>query len=84
MGAAKVFVLVAWLYGILSLFLDPGSAAVDWGQRIFWVLLIVHAIECVIFLPTLRKLPGSLGHHLVQTMLYGIVHLRAARAAAQP
>jgi len=84
MSAAKLVVLAAWAYGVVSLFVAPGSDVTAWGRRIFWVLLIAHAVECVIFLPTMRKLPGSLGHHLVQTMLYGVVHLRAARIASQP
>jgi uncharacterized protein YhhL (DUF1145 family) len=84
MSVAKMVVLAAWAYGLISLFVAPGSAVTDWGRRIFWVLLIAHAIECVIFLPMMRKLPGSLGYHLGQTMLYGIVHLRAARTASQP
>lgn len=81
MGAAKVVVLIAWVWGVVSLF-GVGGDWNEWGRRVFWVLLIVHAIECVIFLPRLRKLPGSLGHHLVQTMLYGVVHLRSAQSAA--
>ena len=28
------------------------------------------------FLPKLRAAGGSLGHHLVQTMLFGILHAR--------
>ncbi len=82
MGAAKVVVLIAWIWGVLSLFGIGGEWA-ELGSRVFWILLVAHAVECVIFLPKLRQFPGSLGHHLVQTMLYGIFHLRSAQAAAR-
>ena len=54
------------------------------GQRLFWGLVIVHAIECVVFLPKLRAAGGSLGNHLVQTMLFGILHARNLGEAAPP
>lgn len=81
MGAAKIVVLIAWVWGVLSLF-GVGGGLAEWGSRVFWFMLIAHVVECVVFLPKLRQLPGSLGHHLVQTMLFGIFHLRSAQAAA--
>ena len=73
--AVKPALIVLWIACFVSLFL-PESSLVVWGQRLFWGLLIVHAIECVVFLPKLRAAGGSLGHHLVQTMLFGILHAR--------
>jgi uncharacterized protein YhhL (DUF1145 family) len=80
-SAPKWIVLCAWLLGALS-FLAPdagGLAAV--GRAIFWMLAVVHAIECVVFLPRLRRAPGSLARHLQQTFLYGILHVREIPAS---
>lgn len=83
MIAGKVLVGLTWLFCLGSLFFaPPGSWAGVYGPRILGFLVVAHAIECVVFLPKLRKLPGSLGHHLVQTMLFGILHLRSVEASA--
>lgn len=83
MVVAKILLVLTWLFCVGSMFFAPvNSPAGAWGTRIFRVLLIAHAIECVVFLPKLRKLPGSLGSHLLQTMVFGIVHLRSAEPAA--
>ncbi len=82
MVGAKVLLGITWLFCIGSLFFAPtASPAGVWGTRILRFLVIAHAIECVVFLPKLRKLPGSLGSHLVQTMVFGIVHLRSVEPA---
>jgi len=69
----KPAVLALWALSLASFFL-PESSLAFWGRRLFFGLAIVHAIECVVFLPRLRRAPGSLAHHLVQTFLFGIVH----------
>ncbi len=78
MVGAKIAVAATWLFGIGSLlFAAPDSIAGVWGTRILWFLVIAHAIECVVFLPKLRKRSGSLGANLVQTMIFGIVHVNS-------
>jgi uncharacterized protein YhhL (DUF1145 family) len=80
-SAPKWIVLGAWLLGALS-FLAPGEGGlVAVGRAIFWTLAVVHAIECLVFLPRLRRAPGSLARHLQQTFLYGILHVREIPAA---
>ena len=72
----KIAVLVLWAACIAAFFLPATSSLAVPGQRLFWGLVIVHAIECVVFLPRLRRAGGSLAHHLGQTMLFGILHAR--------
>ena len=71
----KIIVGIAWLFGLLSLLMGGGSL---WavGRFVFWILVVVHAIECIVFLPRLRAAGGSLGNHLVQTFLFGIAHVQ--------
>jgi len=78
----KIAVLVVWAACIAAFFLPATSSLAVPGQRLFWGLLIVHAIECVAFLPRLRRAGGSLAHHLGQTMLFGILHARNVGGAA--
>ncbi len=48
---------------------------------ILWVLVVAHGIECVVFMPLLRRAPGPLAGHLVQTFVFGDAHVREVRAA---
>lgn len=69
----KAAVAVLWIVSLVLFFLP------DWngpGRFLFPALLVVHAIEAVVFLPRLRAAGGSLGSHVVQTLLFGFVHLR--------
>lgn len=77
----KWVVLVAWLLGAASLLLPREVALVGLGRAIFWTLAVVHAIECLVFLPRLRRAPGSLASHLRQTFLFGILHVRELPAS---
>ena len=66
-----------WAACLAAFFLPATSSLAVPGQRLFWGLVIVHAIECVVFLPRLRRAGGSLAHHLVQTMIFGMFHARS-------
>lgn len=71
----KIVVGVAWLFGLLSLLMGGGTL---WavGRVVFWILVVVHAVECVVFLPRLRAAGGSLASQLVNTFLFGIAHVQ--------
>lgn len=71
----KAVVVALWIACIACFFLPETSLTLI-GQRLFWGLVIVHAIECVVFLPKLRRAGGSLGNHLVQTMIFGLFYAR--------
>ena len=72
----KALVVALWIASFVALFL-PATSTLAWlGQRLFWGLVIVHAIECVVFLPKLRNAGGSLASHLAQTMVFGFLHAR--------
>jgi uncharacterized protein YhhL (DUF1145 family) len=81
MSGGKRFLFAVWLLSALA-FLAPGdSALASAGRTVFWILVVAHTIECAIFLPRLRRAPGSLGHHLMQTFLYGILYVRELPAS---
>jgi uncharacterized protein YhhL (DUF1145 family) len=85
-SSPRIAVLVLWL-ALLAAFLVSSSPLASVGRAVFVLLVVVHAIECVVFLPRLRKAPGSLAGHLLQTLVFGIVHVRelpAETGAAGP
>lgn len=74
----KVALGVVWVYAALCLFLPLPLAVV--GQAVFWGMLVIHVVEFIVLQSTFRKAGGSLGHHFIQTLLFGVFHLRAVRA----
>jgi uncharacterized membrane protein len=54
------------------------------GSTLFWLMVVAHLVEFVLKKGVMEKAGGSLGHHFVQTMLYGFFHwkpLEDAQAA---
>lgn len=76
----KAVVIGLWLGCLVSFFLPEGSFWATNGPRLFVALVLAHALECAIFLPRMRRAGGSLAQHLVQTLLFGIVHVRTLPA----
>lgn len=71
----KTLLLAVWAWGLASVLgvkSVPGSQV---GRGIFWLLVVAHAVETVVYLPTLRAAGGSLAGHVLQTMLFGVLHL---------
>lgn len=80
----KIVVGLTWLWGIVSFFVAPESTVSSVGQVVFWLLTVAHAVECVVFLPKLKNAGGSLGNHLVQTFIFGILHVQGLKAESSP
>jgi uncharacterized protein YhhL (DUF1145 family) len=78
----KIAVAATWIFAAAS-FVPPfsGFAFASLGQNLFGLLVVVHAIECAVFLPTLRKSGEPLLGQLGQTMLFGVVHYRSLKLA---
>lgn len=73
----KGMVIGLWIACLAAFVLPAGMWWASAGRTLFFALLVVHAIEFAVFLPKLRAAGGSLGHHFVQVMLFGIVHVRS-------
>ena len=74
------------------------GAAIFWGAGwvataghvVFWVTLAAHLAEFVVKRPVMEAAGGSMGHHFMQTLIYGLFHwtpikqrLEAEEAAPQ-
>lgn len=83
MSPAKIGLTVIWLACIASFLAEPGSTAAQIGRIVFWVLVVVHAIECAAFYRLLKRAPGSIGQHLVETFLFGMFHVKDVQLAIE-
>lgn len=77
----KAALIGLWVACLVSFLLPASSFWATNGPRVLLALVIAHALECLFFLPRLRRAGGSLAHHLVQTLLFGIVHVRTLPAS---
>lgn len=77
LGFGKILVALAWLAAAAAFALPETHEWASLGRTLFWVLLAIHALEAVLFLPRLRAAGGSLAGHVVQTLLFGFLHVGA-------
>ncbi len=76
MQHAKKIVGAVWILALVGAMFASSTLA-DLGRFVLGVLVVVHAVECVVFLPKLKRAPGPLTGHLWQTFLFGIAHVSA-------
>lgn len=76
MSIGKWLLLGIWVFCVVGYLAAEGSAVSTVAVGMFWFLLVAHAIECVVFHSRMRAAGGSLVHHVVQTMLFGIFHIQ--------
>jgi len=83
MSLAKIGLVAIWLACIASFLAEPGSTAGRIGRIVFWVLVVVHSIECAGFYRLLKRAPGSLPQHLAETFAFGMFHIRDVQLAIE-
>lgn len=77
MSVTRIVLLVVWLLALAAVVFPIVHPLATAGRWLFWVLQAAHAIECLVFWPRLRAAPGSRLGHIVNTMLFGIVHVKS-------
>lgn len=80
MHPGKIILIVTWAYGLASFFIAPESTIAAIGRVIFWGMAAIHVVECLVFLPALRRAEGSLGSHFAQVFAFGFLHLQEVGA----
>jgi hypothetical protein len=78
-GQAKIPVIISWLVCLSSFLVASDSVFGKYGQIAFWCLVVVHAAECVFYLPLFRRAGGSLGGHLFKAFIFGYFHFVEVR-----
>ena len=82
LSIGKLVLAVVWIAAARSFFLPETAPWASTGRLLFGTLLAVHAIETVVFLPRLRAAGGSLANHVIQTLLFGLLHVGPLRNQA--
>ena len=82
----KQGVWVIWIGSLAAIFLGSGWVSTA-GHVAFWATLAAHVAEFFVKRSVMEAAGGSMGHHFVQTLIYGLFHwkpLEDAQAADQP
>lgn len=81
MNGQKIFLLVIWVVLLSGFVIDSPIATIGrWGATI---MFLAHVVEALVFRSTLEKAPGSMGHNIVQTLIFGVLHIQEAKAAGE-
>lgn len=78
----KALLLLVWAWGLACAAGAWSARGAQAGRAIFWMLLVAHAVETAVYLPTIRAAGGSFAGHVLETMLFGVLHLRELAPAA--
>jgi len=74
-AVGKLLVAIAWIASAWAFLLPASHAWSATGRSVFLLMLGVHAVEAVAFLPRLRAAGGSLAGHVARTLLFGLLHV---------
>lgn len=69
----KQTVWLVYLGGVLGMLMDWGWVS-TLLQAVFWLTIVAHFVEFLMNRSLFEKAGGSMGHHFVQTMIYGLFH----------
>jgi|TARA_R110002072_G_scaffold125804_1_gene262054 hypothetical protein len=84
MKVSKIITLIIWAVCAWCLVITDNSIWVITGRALFWVLLVSHLLEFVIYLPKLRKMDGSMPAYFINIMLFGIVYWNEIKPGDNP
>ena len=84
----KQGIWIFWAVAAAAWFLGSGMIA-SVGKWAFVLTLVAHVVEFVWKRPVFERAGGSMGHHFVQTLIYGLFHWKPLeegldREAASP
>jgi len=74
---ARCALIVVWALAIAAFFVDPGSTLSTIGRWVFWLMLFTHVAEAFVFREKLRAAPGSMASNVVNTLIFGVVHVQS-------
>ena len=75
MPVPKIVLLSIWAY-CLACFVLPLPLS-TMGRYVAGIMLLIHVLEFAVNLKLFRRADGSLGHHFVQTLTFGILHIKS-------
>ena len=79
MKAAHVITLFLWAFGIVNLFEPFNGWLFYLASGIFYLLLISHLVECVVYRNKILKSDDSPFVAFSMTILFGVVYLKSIK-----
>ncbi len=73
MEKLKYGVWAVWVGSAAAMTLGSGWLVVA-GHLAFWSMLAAHLAEFAVKRPVMIQAGGSMAHHFVQTLIYGLFH----------
>jgi hypothetical protein len=70
---AKQSVWILWIGSLAAMVAGSGGVATA-GKWTFGITFVAHLVEFFVKRSLFERAGGSLGHHFVQTMIYGLFH----------
>jgi uncharacterized protein YhhL (DUF1145 family) len=81
MSYPKMACIVLWLVLLSAFFVLPDdSRGGQIGRIAFFITAGAHVVEFFIYRPTLQRAEGSLGHHFIQVLIFGMFHYQEIEA----
>jgi uncharacterized protein YhhL (DUF1145 family) len=79
-STGKIVLLV--IYAVLAglAITQPSTSAGIWSLRILVVLVLTHIVEVAVFFKACQRAGGSLPGHLVNVLLFGVLHMKELKA----
>ena len=75
MKAAHIITLLLWAFGIVNLFESFNGWLYFVGLSIFYILLVAHLIDCLVYRNKILKSQDSPFVAFSMTLLFGVVYL---------
>ena len=75
MKPAHIITLLLWAFGIVNLFEPFNGWLYFIGLGIFYILLVAHLIECLVYRNKILKSQDSPFVAFSMTLLFGVVYL---------
>ena len=69
----KQGIWIVWFGALAAMLFGTGWVATA-GHFVFWTTLVAHVAEFALKRSVFVRAGGSMGHHFVQTLIYGLFH----------
>ena len=81
MSYKKIGVIALWVVLLSAFFVLPAdSTGGQIGRGAFFVTALAHVVEFFIYRPKLRLAEGTMNHHFLQVLIFGMFHCQEVEA----
>ena len=69
----KQGIWIVWIASVAAMFFGSGWIEAV-GRWTFWLMLVAHVVEFLVHRSLFKRAGGSMLHHFVQTLIYGLFY----------